>query len=385
MKLQAKEKHYIKIALLTVTLSILIYQGIANIGILRDGLMFLLGIAMPFLMGLAFAFIVNMPMQFIERKVVSKLFPDKPGIARVISLVVAYLTVIAVIVFIFIAIIPQLVESIQLLAVRIPPFLEQTVEQLRNYEPAAPVVESIEKQISEINAQSIWDWFVNFMSSDNNNVVGGILGTIGGIFSGFLNVFLALVFSLYCLMSKETLIRQTKEILYSLTSEKFGDAVLYVSYTGYDNFFNFFTGQFVEAIVLGVMCFIGMNILQIPYAIVISVLVAFGALIPMVGAFFAGLVGTLLLMIETPLQAVTFLIFIVILQQFDGNLVYPRIVGKSVGLPAMWVLVAIVVGGATFGVLGMLMFVPIASTAYDLMTDFKNRRLVERGIRISEK
>lgn len=385
MKLQPKEKHYIKIALIAVTFSILIYHGIANIGVLADGLQVIFSIVMPFIMGLAFAFIVNMPMAFIERKIMLQIMPNKKGAARILSLILAYVIVIVMIVIIFVAILPQLIESIQLLAQRIPPFLAQTVQQLQNYEPAAPIVEMIQNQISEINAQSIWNWFYNFMTSSENNVLSGILGTISGIFSGFLNVFLALIFSMYCLLSKETLIRQAKELLYSFTSEKVGDGVMYVGYTAYDNFYNFFTGQFVEVMALGVMCFAGMTILGIPYAIVISVLVAFCALIPMVGAFFAGIAGTFLLLMESPLNAISFLIFIVVLQQFDGNLVYPRIVGKSVGLPAMWVLVAIFVGGAAYGILGMLVFVPIASTIYDLLTDYKNRRLVEKRIQIAEK
>lgn len=160
---------------------------------------------------------------------------------------------------------------------------------------------------------------------------------------------------------------------------------MYVLYTAYDNFFNFFTGQFIEAFVLALMNFIGMSILQIPYALVISFIIGFGSLIPLIGAVISGFIGVFLLLMISPAQAIGYAVFVIVLQQFDGNLTYPKIVGRSVGLPPIWVLLAVIVGASVLGVLGMLVSVPIASTLYDLLVDFKTRQLDRKNIQVQYK
>lgn len=386
MRLDHHDKHKIKIALIIVFFSLWIYAFFMKIDSVIRMLATLWTVATPFIAGLFLAYIVNMPMVMIENRILGRV-PLQPKAKRILSLVLAYTLVIAGITFVLVSVLPQLIFSLQSLINRIPPFVQNLSAQLNDFEPIKPFLRYIEAEIANVTKEaSLWSYLKNFfISGDGTVLLSRIVGTITSFFSSLLIVFISFIFSLYALSAKETLSRQAKELLYSTFSEKFCDGLMYVSYTSYDNFYNFFTGQFVEAIVLGVMCFVGMALLKLPYAIVISVLIAFCALIPMIGAIIGGFVGCLLLLIDSPANALCFLIFIVTLQQFDGNLIYPRIVGKSIGLPAMWVLVAITIGGSFFGILGMLIFVPIASTAYDLLTDYKTRRLASRNISIETK
>lgn len=389
MKFDRKDKHTIKVSLVIVTCSILIYSLIMNFKDLGNIIGRLWGILTPFIAGLCLAYIINMPMSIIETRILRRL-PLSPGFKRAIALILAYLLFIAVITFVLVSVLPQLIESIRALVINIPPFLRGLLDQLRQIDALHPIVTSIDSAIHDLSATKIWDFIMQTFDIKDSNAItsgiwSGVVGTLSSLLSGFLTAFLATVFSIYALASKEQLSRQTKELLYATLPERIADGIMYVGYTSYDNFYNFFTGQFVEAIVLGLMCFTGMSILNIPYAIVISVLIGFCALIPMVGTFIGAAVGCLILAMESSLYTIGFLIFIVTLSQFDGNLTYPRIVGKSIGLPAMWVLFALMIGGSLYGIIGMLIFVPVASTLYDLLTDYKTRRLASKNIRVQSK
>lgn len=388
MKFNQNDKHSIKLVLTVVTLSLIICAMVWNFKAVWGLLCLLWKVCSPFIAGICLAFIVNMPMSLLERRIYRHI--PKAGLRRAIALVSAYVLVIAVISFIFMSVLPQLIASLRTLVNNVPTFLQNIHDYAEKIDAPEAVITFIENSQATLKPNVLWDYIVKFFSNEENTefvnqLLNNVVSVLSIVLSSFVTVFLTTVFSIYILASKETLGKQAKELLYSFFSEKLADGVMYVFYTAYDNFYNFFTGQFLEAIALGTMCFVGMSLLNLPYAIVISVLIGFCALIPMVGAIVGALVGCLLLLIESPLSAVGFAIFITCLQQFDGNLVYPRIVGKSVGLPSMWVLFAITVGGSLFGVLGMLIFVPIISTAYDLLTDFKTRRLVSRKIQIEEK
>lgn len=388
MKFNQNDKHSIKLVLTVVTLSLIVCATVWNFKAVWGLLGLLWNVCVPFIAGLCLAFIVNMPMSLLERRIYRRI--PKAGLRRAVALVSAYVLVIAVIFFIFMSVLPQLIASLRTLVNNVPSFLQNLHDYAIKINAPEAVITFIENSQETLKPNVLWDYIVKFFSNEENTefvnqLLNNVVSVLSIVLSSFISVFLTTVFSIYILASKEDLGKQAKELLYSFFSEKFADGVMYVFYTAYDNFYNFFTGQFLEAIALGTMCFVGMSLLNLPYAIVISVLIGFCALIPMVGPIIGALVGCLLLLIESPLSAVGFAVFIVCLQQFDGNLVYPRIVGKSVGLPSMWVLFAITVGGSLFGVLGMLIFVPIISTAYDLLTDFKTRRLVSRKIQIEEK
>ena len=188
---------------------------------------------------------------------------------------------------------------------------------------------------------------------------------------------IAFVFAIYLLLQKETLIRQLKKLIYAYMRKDFAEKLLKIAKTSNNIFANFTTGQFTEALILGFLCFIGMLILQIPYALTISVLIAFTALIPIVGALIGTAVGVLLILAVSPLKAVVFVIFLLILQQIEGNIIYPKVVGNSVGLPGIWVLVAITIGGSLWGIVGMLVSVPLVSVLYTILRDNVNQKLQE--------
>ena len=198
-------------------------------------------------------------------------------------------------------------------------------------------------------------------------------------------MFMGFTFAIYALSSKEDLARKTKELLYSAFPERWADKFVRFGEIVFDNFYNFFTGQFIEALVFGSMCFVGMLIFGFPFAPAISIIMGLGALIPILGAYIGVFTGALLILLQSPFKALMFIIFVVVLQQFDGNVTYPRIVGNKVGLPAMFVIVAITVGGALFGIIGMILFVPLFSTIYTLLGIYKDKKLKEKGIDIKSK
>lgn len=388
MNFNSKDKHWIKLILFIVTCSIIIFTFLENFGTILEVFNLVVAMLSPFLLALGLAFLVNMPMGMIENKVLSHL-PIPSGLRRMIALVLSYIIVVSAIVFLLFTVIPQLIVSIQTLISNIPSFLRNLESFLKRTDWAQPFVGPLTEQIENMNNSSfmeyVQDWIAPQGADYINRILDTLMGTISNVFTGTISFFLSFIFSIYMLNSKETLSRQGKELLYSFASEKAGDKTMYVLYTAYDNFYNFFTGQFMEAIILGIMNFIGMTILQMPYALVISTLIGFGALIPMIGAILAGIVGFFILLTVSPIEALGFGIFIVILQQFDGNLVYPKVVGRQIGLPSLWVLFAVTIGGSLFGIFGMLIFVPIASTAYDLISDYKTKKLSEAKINVELK
>ena len=222
--------------------------------------------------------------------------------------------------------------------------------------------------------------FINVPSA----VVPGGIDAVSGIISGVTTFFIGFVFSIYVLFQKETLARQLKKVMYALMPEQTNKKILEVMQIADTTFSNFLSGQCLEACILGSMFVISMTILRMPYAVLIGVLIAVTALIPIVGAFIGCIVGALLICMSNPLQALAFIILFLVLQQIEGNLIYPHVVGSSVGLPGIWVLVAVTVGGSLFGVAGMLTFIPLCSVAYALFRVYINRKADEKSVKNTE-
>ncbi len=390
MHFSPEDQKKIKRALFIVTCSILIYNLIGHLPDIFSVLGRFLGIIAPFIYAIALAFVINIPMSFFENKFLGRL-PIKKSLQRALAIILAYFILFFLISLLFSIIIPKLYTSSRTFVLAIPELFSRLRRLVQEATWLGRFQKVLLEALNQANPSSLGSYLMKLMGHEKMSgalfpsLTATLFATLTTIFSGFLNAFVALIFSIYMLGSKERLTRQSKELIYSLFPENAADSIMYLTYTAYDNFYNFFTGQFLEAIVLGGMTYAGMKILKMDYAVVVAIIVAFGALIPMVGAVLAGLVGTLVLLSIDPVQGIGFLIFICVLQQFDGNLVYPKIVGQSVGLPAMWVLLGIIIGGKLFGVVGMFMFVPIMSTLYDLLTDFKTRRLAEKKINVAAK
>lgn len=239
---------------------------------------------------------------------------------------------------------------------------------------------SIQLPEFSLNSTELQNNITSFLSKYGEDFLNTTIGITSSIFSLVVNLVLALAFSLYLLAQKETLTGQAKKVVRALFSEKWAHWITDVARMTNRTFSNFVTGQLTEAVILGTLCFLGMLIFRLPYAGVISVLVGFTALIPIFGAFIGVGIGAFLILLVSPIKALWFILFFVILQQLEGNLIYPRVVGKSVGLPGIWVLAAVTVGGNAFGLAGMLLAVPLCSVLYTLARQGVNARLARKGL-----
>ncbi len=350
--------------------------------LLVSALMLILQILTPFIIGCAMAFILNLPMSFFEKhlfakssgKLETKIKYEK--FKRPVSLILALLSVILIIALVTGTVIPQLISTGKILAQKIPVFWNNLMISAEQYFASN---EEIKKQLytlelPEVNWNSLLETVGDFLKNGMGNLASTTFSVAGSIVSGILNFFIAFIFSLYILSQKEKLGDQADRILRAYTKPELYQKIRKVTTLLYQNFSNFITGQCLEAVILGTMFVVSMTILRFPYALMIGVLIAFTALIPIVGAFLGCIIGAFLIMVDSPMKAVAFIVLFLILQQIEGNLIYPHVVGNSVGLPSIWVLVAVTVGGSLMGVVGMLIFIPLLSTFYSLLREDVNKR-----------
>lgn len=338
----------------------------------------------PFIVGGVIAFVLNIPMTTFEKrffgkgegKVISK-------IKRPISMVCAFFFVFLVINLVILAVVPQLKSTIETLSQKVPVFLENVLATLEKLAADNPyLLEQIAK-LEDINL----DWASlsasvgNFLKNGISNVVTSTVSVASSIFGAVANFVIALIFSIYILSQKERLGDQGRRILKAYLPQNVFDYVMEVLHRLYVNFTSFVCGQCLEAVILGALFIIAMIIFGMPYAFMVGTLIAFTALIPIVGAFIGCFVGAFMILIENPILAVWFVVMFLVIQQLEGNLIYPRVVGNSVGLPSIWVLVAVSVGGSLFGVGGMLVFIPITSTMYSLLRDDVNQRNAKKCVK----
>ncbi len=346
-----------------------------------------LGIAQPFLWGAAIAFILNIPLHSIEEKLLKKWtgkWADK--LKRPISILLSILFVIAILVFVIMTVVPQLGRTIIEIGNKLPVFFNNVLIWSEEVFASNPqIVEYLENlQLSEFDWEGILNKVVGFLQSGVGSMLTSTFSVASSIIGGVANVFIAFIFAIYVLTQKEKLKDQAQRLVKAYCSEKVNVRVTKVVRLLSSNFSHFVSGQCTEAVILGVMFVVVLSIFRIPYAILIGVLIGFTALIPVVGAFIGCGVGAFLILVEDPMQAVIFVIIFLVLQQIEGNLIYPRVVGNSVGLPSMWVLAAVTVGGSLMGVVGMLVFIPLASTVYMLVRDDVNARNTAKALKPRE-
>ncbi len=331
----------------------------------------LIGAAAPIIIGLVIAYLVNIIMSGYERHYFPK--SNKKFIVksrRPICMVGAFLTVIAVIALIVVIVVPQLVSCIQVLIAKLPYATGVVIDKLSNVKfVSKEFLTSLEK----INWQEVIDKITGIATSGVGIVVDVVVKSVTKVFSAIVTVFLSVIFAVYILVSKEKLKRQASKVLNHYLLPKWYDKVIYFFKTLNESFRRYIVGQCTEAVILGVLCTVGMYILNIPYAAMIGALIAFTALIPIAGAFIGAGVGAFMILTENPVKALVFIIYILLLQQLEGNLIYPKVVGTSIGLPAIWVLAAVTVGGGMFGIVGMLIFVPITAAVWKIVRDDINK------------
>lgn len=360
--------------------AILLYCGIEHFDVVIEAVRFVLGIIMPFLIGGAIAFIFNVPMKKIEKH----LFPKNKKLAKLRRPAAYFLTllaVIGVIVLALVVVIPELGNTISMLMAQIPVAFDTAAEwindMLKEYPALEPAVEEL-----NIDWASVSSSVVTFLQSVGSGLVSSGVGFFSGLISGVATFVIAFVFSIYILFQKEKLQRQVKQVLYALLPKKATEKIISVATLSDQIFSNFLSGQCLEAVILGTMFVISMSILRMPYAMLTGIVIAITALIPIFGAFIGCVVGMLLIVMVNPIQAVWFLILFLVLQQIEGNLIYPHVVGGSVGLPSIWVLAAVTIGGNLFGIAGILLFIPLCSVLYALFRDFVKQRLKKRDIKV---
>ncbi len=372
-------KKNMKNIMLLIVFAVLFYVGVQRIESVAAGFSFVVSIVFPFLLGAAMAFILNVPMSFMEKRLFSKTKGKAKKLKRPICLVLAILFVVAILWIVLLVVIPEVASTVASLSVNI----EEALIKLQRW--AMDIFED-NKQIEVWIASLQFDWdgiihtAFGFLKNGAGNVLNSTMTVAKTVINSVMNFCVAFVFACYILLQKEKLAVQIRKILYAFFSKKVVTKVLDIASLSYKTFANFVTGQCCEAVILGTMFFISMSILRFPYALLVGVLIAFTALIPIFGAFIGCFLGTFLILVADPMKAIAFVILFLVLQQVEGNLIYPHVVGGSVGLPSIWVLVAVTVGGSLMGIVGMLVFIPICSVLYALFREMVYKRLKERGI-----
>lgn len=354
-------KSLIKVALVIFALYLAIHYWGHAAGILKT----LLGAAVPVIIGAVISYPLNILMSFYEKH----LFPKSEKKLAVrsrrgLALTLAILTLVGLIALIIALVVPQLVSCVKLLVAEVPDFFNMVVAKLSEFEF---VPEDIIAALSKIDWKSRITDIIKTVYSGLGSVMDVVVTTVSSLVSGVTTAFLAIIFAIYLLLGKDKIGSQLKKVMHHFIPERITEKFDYVRKVADESFHKFIVAQCTEALILGGLCTVGMLILRLPYAAMIGAVTVVTAFIPVVGALLGGAIGAFLILMESPVKALIFLVFIILLQQIEGDLIYPRVVGSSMGLPSIWVLTAVTLGGGMFGVLGMMLSVPLASTMYTLL------------------
>lgn len=402
--------------LILVGFGVLLNFAVQHLDTLDGAFSWVFAIIEPFVLGGVLAFILNVPMRAVERF----LFPPKktsvietvlikegelqdkagevirnsiPGakkqppkrprfdidrIRRPVSMIVTLLLVAAVVALVFGIVLPELVRTGTNLVVSLPDYFDTAYLWVnKTLEDNPTLLAYVNDLVSQLDWEALSSRMLDFLQE--SELIQNIFGTASSLVGGVVTAFIGIVFAFYLLTRKEQLARQCKMILSAFLPRGVVERVVRIARLTSSTFSHFLSGQCTEAVILGFLFFIAMSVFKFPYALLCSVLIGFTALIPIFGAFFGCIVSALLILMVEPQKALWFVIMFLILQQVEGNLIYPHVVGSAVGLPSLWVLVAVTVGGSMFGILGMLFFIPLASVLYAILRDTVYRRLRRRG------
>ena len=377
----------IRVLFALVAFGVLLFVGLQNLGTVWGFVQILIGLLMPFIIGLCIAFILSVPMRAVETHLFRPL-DKKCGriwrkIRRPLAATVTLLLALGVLAAAGFLIIPELGRSLRTLADSIPGFIARAQAWLTELAQKYPQWQDWINDL-QLDWNAIAQKLLAFAQSGAVDLFNSTVSLATSIFSGVFNLFLGVIFAMYVLMQKETLARQITNVLRAHLPDAKTDRLLEIGRLSNRTFSRFLTGQCLEAVILGLMFFVTMCIFRFPYALMIAVLIAVLALIPIFGAIIGCVVGAFLIFVGDPMQAFWFVVMFLILQQIEGNFIYPKVVGTSVGLPSIWVLAAVTVGGGVMGIFGMLVAVPLSSVLYSLLRDSTNRRLARRGIPVPD-
>ena len=361
--MEIKWKNCFKVGFSIFLLYLCVYYWADAVGLVGT----VIGAAFPLILGFVVAYVVNILMSFYEKRYFPKRMDKKiVKSRRPVCMVAAFATVIAIVILIIQLVLPELVDCFKLIFAELPGTLEKLVEWL---DGLGIFSEEFHLDFDSVDVKNTLEQILTALTTGVGTVMGTVVGTIVSAFSGLVTALLSFIFAIYLLIGKEKLKRQMKCVLARYLKDTWYKKITYVVSIMNECFHRYIVGQCTEAVILGLLCTVGMLILQLPYATMIGALVAFTALIPVAGAYIGAGVGAFMILTVSPVKALIFLVFIVVLQQLEGNIIYPRVVGSSMGLPAIWVLAAVTIGGGIMGVLGMLLGVPLAATLYRLLRE----------------
>ena len=377
------DKENIKKIRWLIAFAILLYLGVQNLHMVISTARVLLGFLFPFIIGFGIAFILNIPMKFIEHHLFGKALKQEKKtaqkLARPVSLVLSICFVICIIVIVMLVVVPELGATFVNIAKKIEeniPVFQKWIDNVFGNNPE--VVKWA--QSLDIEPGKIIDSVLGVLKNGVNNIVSSTVSITIGLLTTAMNVSIGFVFACYVLLQKEKLLQQIKKAMYAMLPEKPVRYLAHVWNLANRIFSSFITGQCIEAVILGSMFFVSMTILHFPYAMLVGVLISFTALIPLFGGIIGCWVAFFLILMISPVKAVLFLGLFLILQQIEGNLIYPHVVGGSVGLPSIWVLVAVTLGGSLMGIAGMLIFIPTVSVIYTLFREWVYARLEKKQL-----
>ena len=370
------DKKLFKSILLLITYTVVLVMVLSRLGLIAGGVAWVLGLVKPLLIGFALAFVLNRPCHFFFRLYDRGLSRTRArGAARPLAVVTSYLVLILAIAAIFSFVVPKLVESIQTFALNLGGYLAN-VQGWYNDIIAYFHLDVEALDLSGLNdvLKNLFNYVLGFLSDLGPHLLELTSGIVSMVVTGVLS----LVFSIYMLSGRDTLMSQCRRVLRAYVPARFADPLTDVVHLTADTFTRFVTGQLIEACILGGLCAAGMLFIEADYAPLIGVIIGASAIIPVAGAYIGAIVSALLLVMVSPIKALVFLVFLVILQQIEGNVIYPKVVGTSIGLPGIWVLAAVTIGGGVGGLVGVLLSVPAASVLYTLLKRDVHRRLEEK-------
>ena len=375
-------KQNIKGLLLVVCGGVAFYCALQNLDVVWGAVRGLLGILAPFLLGGALAFVLNVPMRAIERHLLQN---SRRGakLRRPLALVLTLLAVLGVLALASLVIGPGIADAVMSIIREIPAAFDRLQKQLNGLaESLAAYLPMIQEWLAGVNIdwESLSRRVLEYAQALGSGIVSSGGGFIGGVVSGVSTFVIGLIFSFYILLQKEKLSRHGRQVIYGLLPLRQADRTLEILRLASRTFSSFLYGQCLEACILGTLFAVAMTIFRMPYALLVGVLIALTALIPIVGAFIGCAVGALLIAIDDPWKALWFIVLFLVLQQIEGNLIYPHVVGSSVGLPSIWVLAAVTLGGSLMGITGMLFFIPLCSVLYALFRSYVKERLAKKGV-----
>ena len=377
--MKTETKKYLKIGVIALILYLIAQNWLIVAGVFTT----VLTAVSPLIVGGVIAYLVNIIMSFFERHWFPK--SHKKAVVksrRILCLIFAVLSMLAIVALVVLLVVPQLWDAVALLLSEVPEYMKKAVDWAESLEI---LPEDIFAMLENIDWKSQVSRIISTVTSGVGSVVGVAVNVVASVFSGVFNALLSVIFALYLLFGKERLGRQCRKVMTRYLKPGINEKILHVLAVINDCFHKYIVGQCTEAIILGTLCTVGMLIFRFPYATMVGALVAFTALIPVAGAYIGAGVGAFMIMTVDPMKAVLFLVYILVLQQLEGNIVYPRVVGSSIGLPGIWVLAAVTVGGGVMGIPGMLLGVPLAAAAYRLLREDVNREKTGQNTDSTEK